>query len=383
MNTILRFTPMRSLLITTLVLTASMPLSACRSAGTGQEEQAGRPLTSVSTNSGIDDSRRNAITRAIEQVSPAVVGINVTEVREYREMDPFWRFFYGDRVYRENVQSLGSGFIVSSDGYIITNDHVAGNASKIVVTMTDGTKHDARVVGSDRVTDICLIKIDDRDDMPYLKLGNSDDVIVGEWSIAFGNPFGLFSSSAKPTVTVGVISATHLNLDQRDGRVYRNMIQTDAAINSGNSGGPLVNSLGEVIGVNTVIFTPNQGSVGLGFAVPINLVREVVETLRAKGTVDRNFYAGMRVQTVNQAIARAYRLERPEGVIVAELDRRGSAFAAGLEIADIIVRANGEPVVSAEALDGLITYSRRGDVLELEVLRSGSRKTIRMELKPR
>lgn len=383
MNTILRFSPMRSLLITTLVLTASMPLSACRSAGTSQEEHAGRPLTTVSAGSGIDDSRRNAITRAIEQVSPAVVGINVTEVREYREMDPFWRFFYGDRVYRENVQSLGSGFIVSSDGYIITNDHVAGNASKIVVTMTDGTKHDARVVGSDRVTDICLIKIDDRDDMPFLKLGNSDDVIVGEWSIAFGNPFGLFSSSAKPTVTVGVISATHLNLDQRDGRVYRNMIQTDAAINSGNSGGPLVNSLGEVIGVNTVIFTPNQGSVGLGFAVPINLVREVVETLRAKGTVDRNFYAGMRVQTVNQAIARAYRLERPEGVIVAELDRRGSAFAAGLEIADIIVRANGEPVVSAEALDGLITYSRRGDVLELEVLRSGSRKTIRMELKPR
>lgn len=383
MNTILRFTRMRSLLITGLVLTASMPLSACRSTGDSQNDITSRPLTTVAASSGIDDSRRNAITRAIEQVSPAVVGINVTEVREYREMDPFWRFFYGDRVYRENVQSLGSGFIVSSDGYIITNDHVAGNASKIVVTMTDGTKHDARVVGSDRVTDICLIKIDDRDDMPYLKLGNSDDVIVGEWSIAFGNPFGLFSSSAKPTVTVGVISATHLNLDQRDGRVYRNMIQTDAAINSGNSGGPLVNSLGEVIGVNTVIFTPNQGSVGLGFAVPINLVREVVETLRAKGSVDRNFYAGMRVQTVNQAIARAYRLERPEGVIVAELDRRGSAFAAGLEIADIILRANGEPVVSAEALDGLITYSRRGDVLELEVLRSGSRKTIRMELKPR
>lgn len=383
MNTYFRITRMRSLLITGLVMIAGMPLSACRSTGDGRDEQSGRPLTTVAASSGIDDSRRNAITRAIEQVSPAVVGINVTEVREYREMDPFWRFFYGDRVYRENVQSLGSGFIVSSDGYIITNDHVAGNASKIVVTMTDGTKHDARVVGSDRVTDICLIKIDDRNDMPFLKLGNSDDVIVGEWSIAFGNPFGLFSSSAKPTVTVGVISATHLNLDQRDGRVYRNMIQTDAAINSGNSGGPLVNSLGEVIGVNTVIFTPNQGSVGLGFAVPINLVREVVETLRSKGSVDRNFYAGMRVQTVNQAIARAYRLERTEGVIVAELDRRGSAFAAGLEIADIIVRANGEPVVSAEALDGLITYSRRGDVLEFEVLRAGARKTIRMELKPR
>lgn len=383
MTRYLRITQLRSLLITALVVAASTPLSACRSTGGSQDQQAGRTLTTVAASSGIDDSRRNAITRAIEKVSPAVVGINVTEVREYREMDPFWRFFYGDRVYRENVQSLGSGFIVSSDGYIITNDHVAGNASKIVVTMTDGTKHDARVVGSDRVTDICLIKIDDRDDMPYLKLGNSDDVIVGEWSIAFGNPFGLFSSSAKPTVTVGVISATHLNLDQRDGRVYRNMIQTDAAINSGNSGGPLVNSLGEVIGVNTVIFTPNQGSVGLGFAVPINLVREVVETLRSKGSVDRNFYAGMRVQTVNQAIARAYRLDRAEGVIVAELDRRGSAFAAGLEIADIILRANGEPIVSAEALDGMITYSRRGDVLEFEVLRAGARKTIRMELKPR
>lgn len=378
-----RIMHLRSLSAAMLVVITTVPLIACSTSGEDATPAPSRTLTTTSVTSGIDDSRRNAITRAIEQVSPAVVGINVTEVREYREMDPFWRFFYGDRVYRENVQSLGSGFIISSDGYIITNDHVAGNASKIVVTMTDGSKHDAKVIGSDRVTDVCLIKIEDEKELPFLKLGNSDDVIVGEWSIAFGNPFGLFSSSAKPTVTVGVISATHLNLDQRDGRVYRNMIQTDAAINSGNSGGPLVNSLGEVIGVNTVIFTPNQGSVGLGFAVPINLVREVVEVLRAKGAVDRNFYAGMRVQTVNSAIARAYRLERAEGVIVAELDRRGSAFAAGLEIADIILRANGEPVASAEALDGLITYSRRGDILEFEVLRAGTRKTLRMELKAR
>ena len=369
-----------------LAVTSVIGLLACRSMQSDDESRAVNARRSQDTRNianGIDDSRRNAITRAIEAVSPAVVGINVTEMRELRNQDPFWRMFFGDRVYRDYVPELGSGFLISSDGYIITNDHVAGNAVKIVVTMTNGEKIPAKLIGSDKTTDVCLIKLEDKADLPFLKLGNSDDVIVGEWSIAFGNPFGLFSASAKPTVTVGVISATRMDLDQKDGRIYRNMIQTDAAINGGNSGGPLVNSLGDVIGMNTLIYTQNQGNVGLGFAIPINKVREIVEILKREGKVDRNIYPGFIVQQVNSAIARAYKLEKVEGVIVSDVDRRGSANSAGLEIADIIVRANGEPVLDIQNLEMLINYSKRGDVIKLDIIRNGKRMPIDLEMRPR
>ena len=226
----------------------------------------------------IYDERHNAITKAVAKASPGVVGINVTAIEEYTdpffrffEDDPFFRYFFGDRFkYRVPVRSLGSGFIISPDGYIVTNDHVVGNAKEIVVTLSTGEKYKARLVGRDPVSDIAVLKIDAKKNLPYLTLGNSDDVIIGEWAIAMGNPFGLFELGNKPTVTVGVISAVKMNLHSVEGRVYRDMIQTDAAINSGNSGGPLLNALGEVIGINTVIYTPNQGNVGVGFAIPIN-----------------------------------------------------------------------------------------------------------------
>ena len=236
----------------------------------------------------ISSSRKNAITRAVQRCSPAIVGINVTETRSqyYRDpiddffRDPFLEQFYGrrSRTYKQDyeVRSLGSGFLISSDGYILTNDHVAGNASKIVVTLTNGAKHDAKIIGSDPTTDITLLKIDGTG-FPYLNMVNSSEVEVGEWAIAFGNPFGLFDNNAKPTVTVGVVSNTGVSFSQTDGpdveRVYRNMIQTDAAISSGNSGGPLVNAQGGVIGMNTVIYSTatssrGAGSIGIGFAIP-------------------------------------------------------------------------------------------------------------------
>jgi serine protease Do len=331
-------------------------------------------------NDDISNSRRNAITRAIELVSPAVVGINVTEIRK-RQLDPFWQMFYGERYFSQRLQSVGSGFIISPEGYCITNDHVAGRATEIVVTMSDGSKLNARLLGTDPVTDIALLKIDTDKPLPFLKIGDSDDVIVGEWSIAFGNPFGLFTSSAKPTVTVGVISATNVDLEQREGRVYRNMLQTDAAINTGNSGGPLVNSAGEVIGINTVIYTPNQGSVGLGFAVPVNRVKEIVEILKRDGKVDREFDPGFRAQPVDEAIARAYNLERVEGVVVTRITNpRGAAYKSGLEEADIILQVNEEPVFSITVLEGLIRYSLRGDVIKLKILRNGRTRTIDLKL---
>jgi serine protease Do len=326
----------------------------------------------------ISNSRRNALTRAIESVSPAVVGINVTEVRE-RRVDPWFRFFYGEQFYR--TQSVGSGFIISDDGYILTNDHVAGNAEEISVTMTDGSKHAAELIGTDPVTDLALIKIDADHALPFLRLGDSDDAIVGEWSIAFGNPFGLFSASAKPTVTVGVISATHVYLEQREGRVYRNMLQTDAAINQGNSGGPLVNGNGEVIGINTVIYSPNQGNIGLGFAVPVNRAREIIALLREEGKIDREFDPGFRVQLVNDAIAQAYNLEKAEGVIVTQItSKNGVANRSGLEVADIILEAEGEPIFSINVLESLIRYAIKGERIRLKVLRGKSVETLDLKL---
>jgi len=246
-------------------------------------------------NDDITRSRRNIITETVKKVSPAVVGINVIEIQQYRDPlgsffdDPFFRQFFGDRRSRtREVKELGSGYIISPEGYIVTNDHVAGNASRITVTLTDGISYDAELIGSDPVSDIALLKIDG-DNFPYVEPGNSDEIIIGEWAIALGNPFGLFEVNDKPTVTVGVISATGMNLEPINDRYYLNMIQTDAAINGGNSGGPLVNSLGEVIGMNTLIFTAgSQGNIGLSFAIPINKVKSIIEELKDTGKIDRN-----------------------------------------------------------------------------------------------
>ncbi|HXG00242.1 MAG TPA: trypsin-like peptidase domain-containing protein [Bacteroidota bacterium] len=332
---------------------------------------------------GISASRRNAITQTVAACSAAVVGINVIEVRQYRYRspwsdDPFFRYFFPDQVYTQQVRELGSGFIISPDGYIVTNDHVAGNASEITVTMTNGEKYTAELIGSDRTSDIALLKIDGKN-LPYLKLGNSDDVIVGEWVIAFGNPFGLFDRNNKPTVTVGVVSTTNISLQAQEGRAYRNMIQTDAAINSGNSGGPLVNSLGEVIGVNAVIYTPNQGNIGLGFAIPVNRVKAIVAELKRSGKIEREFYLGFEIQDVDQRVARYFGLDRAEGVIVSNVYRRSPAERAGLRPGDIILEVNGESVPDQSTLVSILEESRVGDVLRLKVLRD--RRVIELALK--
>jgi serine protease Do len=250
------------------------------------------------------------------------------------------------------------------------------------VTMTDGEKHKAELIGSDQVSDIALLKIDTRN-APSLRLGNSDDVIIGEWAIALGNPFGLFEVADKPTVTVGVISAKDMNLQPSEGRVYRGMIQTDAAINSGNSGGPLINALGEVIGVNSVIFTPNQGNIGLGFAIPVNRVKKVVEELKRSGKVERNFWTGLEVQNVDRRIARYFGLERVEGVIVAEVQKRSPADRAGFKVGDIILRANGEKIEDDASLIGLLEDLKPGDVIAMDVLRDRKETQLKLKLEKR
>ncbi|MEJ5262504.1 MAG: trypsin-like peptidase domain-containing protein [Ignavibacterium sp.] len=347
-------------------------------------------LTSLKNNlqDEINNSRRNIITQTVEKVSPAVVGINVIEIRQYRDPfsyffdDPFFRQFFGDRGnYRQRVQGLGSGYIISPDGYIVTNDHVAGNASEITVTLTDGSHYKAEIVGTDPTSDICLLKIDG-DNLPYLELGNSDDVIIGEWVIALGNPFGLFELNDKPTVTVGVISATGMNLEPINNRYYINMLQTDAAINGGNSGGPLVNSLGQVIGMNTLIFTAGgvQGNIGLGFAIPINKVKRIVTELKEKGKIDRDFQIGMSIQSIDEGIARYYDLKSTKGVIVTRVVPNSPADDAGIKTGDIILEVEGYKINNENTIFGVFQEFRVGQTITLKILRDNTELEKRMKL---
>jgi serine protease Do len=353
------------------------------------EQSFPQSVESVGKNDGqIGITRQNAITRAVAKASPAVVGINVIAVKQVRYRDPFSQFFddpffkpfFGDRVYRQEVKELGSGFIISHDGYIVTNDHVAGNGTDITVTLSGGRQMKARLVGTDPATDICLLKVEGKD-LPSVTLGNSDDVIIGEWAIALGNPFGLFEINDKPTVTVGVISSTGMKLGQLENRYYRDMIETDAAINGGNSGGPLVNGNGEVIGMNTLIFTGGQSStyIGYGFAIPVNKVKKVVADLKKKGKVSHNITAGIEVQPVDARIARYFGLSQPQGVIISEVQKGGPGEAAGLKVGDIILEANGEKVNSDGDILNIMTDLSGGDLLKFKVYRE--RKIIDINLK--
>ncbi|MBL0108962.1 MAG: trypsin-like peptidase domain-containing protein [Ignavibacteria bacterium] len=288
----------------------------------------------------ISETRENAITRAVKKVSPTIVGINVEEVREVQDPfsmfdnDPFFKQFFGNRpAQKQVVKGLGSGFIISSDGYILTNDHVAGNATKISVTMTNGETIEAKLIGSDKNSDVALLKIN-KSNLEYVKLGNSDDVIIGEWVIALGNPFGLFEINDKPTVTVGVVSATNMKVNADGNRVYKDMIQTDASINAGNSGGPLVNAEGDVIGMNTIIFTGGNystGSIGVGFSISINRVKKIFEEIKSNGKIERNFNVGFRIQGIDERIAKYLKLDKAQGVVVTDVQKGSLSDNAGLK----------------------------------------------------
>ncbi|MCX6133967.1 MAG: trypsin-like peptidase domain-containing protein [Ignavibacteriales bacterium] len=332
-------------------------------------------------------SRRNAITRAIAKVSPATVGINVTEVHE-QQVDPFLRQFFGnDPFFRQfvnpqpyKVQNLGSGVIISPDGYIVTNYHVAGNAKEITVTFVGGKKLKAKLVGADPVSDIALLKVEGTD-LAFANLGTSDDIVIGEWAIALGNPFGLFEINDKPTVTVGVISSVGMNLGRQGNAVYRDMIETDAAINGGNSGGPLVNSNGDVVGINTLIFTGgvSQAFVGYGFAIPVNKVKKIVADLRKKGQVTRDIYTGFEAQEVDARVARYFGMTEVKGIIVSDVAKGGPAEKTDLRVGDIILETNGMKVNNADDFSSILSDASAGDMLKLKVFRE--KKMITLDLK--
>ncbi|MDQ3021749.1 MAG: trypsin-like peptidase domain-containing protein [Bacteroidota bacterium] len=341
-------------------------------------------------NNNISQTRETAITKAVKKVSPVVVGINVEEVREVQDPfsmfnnDPFFKQFFGNRApQKQLIKELGSGYIISSDGYILTNDHVAGNATKISVTMTTGETIDAKLIGSDRNSDVALLKID-KDNLQYARLGNSDDVIIGEWVVALGNPFGLFEINDQPTVTVGVVSAVNMKVNADGNRVYKDMVQTDASINAGNSGGPLVNADGEVIGMNTIIFTGggySNGSIGVGFAIAINRVKKIMEEIKSNGKIERNFNVGFRIQGIDERIAKYLKLDdKVEGVVVVDVQKGSLSDNAGLRPEDVITIANGEKIKNEQDLLAVINDLRTNDTLKLKILRSGSEKEIEMKL---
>ena len=336
---------------------------------------------------GIDKSRQTAITYAIEQISNSVVGINVTQLKQQQVnpfFDPFWGgFFPYTRTFK--VDNMGSGVLVSPDGYIITNTHVVDNATEIVVTLRGGKSYEAQLVGMDNLTDIALVKVDDSD-LPFADLGNSDELIVGEWAIALGNPLGLFDVNHQPTATAGIISGVKMDFGLKEaGHVYQNMIQTDAAINPGNSGGPLVNALGEVIGINTFIMTGSNyssGSIGIGFAIPINRVKEVAEDLKKFGKVERSYTTGVHVQAIDPVIQRYLRLPTSEGVIITDVEKRSSGERAGLQIGDVILAVDNRKINSPKDIIRVIDEGlhKVGDNVTLTILRESNSIDIQLTL---
>lgn len=335
-------------------------------------------------NDEISNSRQTIITKTVKEVSPAVVGINVTEIRQYQDVwsaNPFWSQFFAPRVYNQKIKGLGSGVIISPDGYVLTNDHVAGNAVEATVTLTDGRMYTAKKIMSDQTSDICLLKIE-ADNLPFVKFGDSDKILIGEWVIALGNPFGLFDVNDKPTVTVGVISNTNMTLSPSNDRYYVNMLQTDAAINPGNSGGPLVNALGELVGMNTMIYTANgsNGNVGLGFSIPVNKIKKIVNDLKTKGKVDRDFWTGLNIMTVDENFAKTYNLFANRGVIISQLTKNSPADRAGLAVGDIIVSIENNKISSYESFLSYIFEYRTGDTVEVKFIRGEKQMSCKMKL---
>jgi len=364
-------------------------LSEAQSSGEAQAQPVSQPppVAASDAMSQISESRRNAITRAIEDVAPAVVGINVTQVREYRTRnplwdDPFFRDLFPSRIYRQKVENLGSGFIISPDGLVVTNEHVVHNATEIIVTTMGGDQYKAQIVGADYYSDIALLKIDAQN-LHFAPMGNSDSIIIGEWAIALGNPFGLFSNNDQPTATVGVVSAVDRDFSRTsEGRIYKDMIQTDASINRGNSGGPLVNSLGEVIGMATIIFTEGGGSLGIGFAIPINRIKEIVDALQTSGGVNRNYWTGLSIQNLDQLIALSMKLPSTDGVIVTDVEPDSPGEKAGFQVADVILAIDGKKVQNYNAVRSYLENEdlKVGDQLTFTIYREGKVQDLKLRL---
>ena len=346
------------------------------------------PVSAVETKAGTILETPGSFNKLAKNASPSVVNIRTVKTikgggRVFRhfkkgpfgENDPFNdffdRFFGGERPHDFKQRSLGSGFIIGKNGYIVTNNHVVENADKIEVILKDEKVFNAEIVGRDANTDLALIKIKPDSDLPVLLFGDSDALEVGQWVIAIGNPFGL-----EHTVTAGIVSAK--------GRVigsgpYDDFIQTDASINPGNSGGPLIDMEGKVIGINTAIIA---GGSGIGFAIPINLVKNIVDQLKSSGEVTRG-WLGVGIQNISKQVAEYYGIKSRKGVLVTEVFPNDPAGLAGIEPHDIILSINGKEVGTAREITSMIANIGVGETVKIKVLRNGKTRTFKVKIAKR
>jgi serine protease Do len=320
----------------------------------------------------------------VKKIGPSVVNISTTQVRKPAQGVPppfggdqrfneFWERFFGGQPPGppQRQRGLGSGFIIDPNGTIITNNHVVEGAEKIVVTLADGKSFDAKVLGKDQKSDIALLKIDAKQNLTAAPLGNSDQLEVGEWVIAIGNPFGL-----DHTVTTGIVSAKGRHIGAGP---YDSFIQTDASINPGNSGGPLVDLRGEVVGINTAIFSQSGGNVGIGFAIPANLAKELVPQLRDKGKVVRG-YLGVTIQKVTSDIAATMGLKSEGGALVADVVEGGPAERAGIKTGDVVVEFNGKAIKDSTDLPLEVARVAPGKTAQVKILRDNKPSSIAVQV---
>lgn len=362
----------------------------------GDDHQAAAPLSANAFNPG-----PASFAELVKAVKPAVVNIAITgrtpgaqrgpfggqEFRGFPEGSPFEKFFHeyfgnrgpqgADPRYREQrsaapeFRAVGSGFIISADGFVVTNNHVIEHADEIDVVLQDGTRYSATVQGRDQKTDLALLKVEPEADLPYVVLGSSEEAEVGDWVLAVGNPFGLGGS-----VTAGIISARGRDIQAGP---FDDFLQVDAPINRGNSGGPLFDAEGRVIGINTAIYSPSGGSIGIGFAIPSELAADIIEQLKADGLVQRG-WLGVEFQPVNEAVAASLGLDGPHGALVAGVVEDGPAEKAGVRVGDVILRLDGEKLNDPKDLPRLVAKTKAGSRVELEVLRNGKTRNLDVKI---
>lgn len=277
----------------------------------------------------------------------------------------------GQAPHKRRATALGSGFIISADGYIVTNNHVIDGADEITVRLHDGDTLEAELIGRDPKTDVALLKVEPKEDLPFVKWGSSDDARIGDWAMAIGNPFGLGG-----TVTAGIVSARNRNINQGP---YDDFIQTDASINRGNSGGPLFNLDGDVIGINSAIYSPSGGSVGIGFAIPSAIAQSVIDQLKEYGRTRRG-WLGVHIQTVTDDIADSVGLDNSTGAMVAGVSDDGPAQKAGIKQGDVILTFDGKDVESMRRLPRIVADTKIGKEVDVEIWRDGKKQTVQVEL---
>ena len=368
---------LRTMAFQLTILSGTLLVIACQGASAAasdaQRPAAATPSRAEQAAAALPASRRTAITEAVAKVAPAVVTVQ-TETVQQVAADPF-EMFYGGRTGQRTQNGIGSGFIVQPDGVIVTNAHVVAGATKISVALRDGTTYDGKLIGIDELNDLAVLRIN-ATKLPVAPIGSSSGLAIGEWAIAIGNPYGFLLGNTEPSVTAGVISATGRNLvpqqGQEGGGTYVDMLQTDASINPGNSGGPLVNALGEVVGVNTSIFSPSGGSIGLGFAIPINRAMRVADDLLKHGAV-RHPWIGVRIA---QPTGNTPREVLRSGVVVRSVVLGSPAARAGIRPGDQILRSRGRDLRNMFDWEGEMLELRVGEAATMVLKRAAGEETV-------